>query len=64
MLGGMFDQLFSTSLLIVFVLAVTDKKVGMAVVIIGTSFGYNCGYAINPARDLGPRLMTFVSLLR
>jgi len=26
MLGGMFDQLFSTSLLIVFVLAVTDKK--------------------------------------
>jgi glycerol uptake facilitator-like aquaporin len=25
------------------------------------SFGMNAGYAINPARDLGPRLFTFVA---
>jgi glycerol uptake facilitator-like aquaporin len=31
------------------------------VVLIGMSFGLNAGYAINPARDLGPRLFTFVA---
>ena len=25
------------------------------------TFGYNAGYAINPARDLGPRLFTAVA---
>ena len=25
---------------------------------IGASFGFNCGYAINPARDFGPRAFT------
>jgi glycerol uptake facilitator-like aquaporin len=30
------------------------------VVLIGMTFGFNAGYAINPARDLGPRLLTFV----
>jgi glycerol uptake facilitator protein len=25
--------------------------------VIGMSFGWNAGYAINPARDLGPRIM-------
>ena len=33
----------------------------MTVLAIGISFGYNCGYAINPARDLAPRLFTLVS---
>jgi glycerol uptake facilitator-like aquaporin len=28
------------------------------VVAIGVAFGFNAGYAINPARDLGPRLFT------
>ncbi len=63
--GGFFDQFIATSLLIIVVLAITDKKnneiqngtsniiVGLTVTIIGTAFGYNCGYAINPARDLG-----------
>jgi glycerol uptake facilitator-like aquaporin len=32
--------------------------VGALVAVIGMSFGWNAGYAINPARDLGPRLFT------
>ena len=35
--------------------------VGMLVVLIGATFGFNSGYAINPARDFGPRLFTFVA---
>ena len=31
---------------------------GLLVVLIGMTFGFNAGYAINPARDLGPRLFT------
>ena len=70
--GGFFDQFIATSLLIVVVLAITDKNqsqiqngtsniiVGLTVTIIGTAFGYNCGYAINPARDLGLCLLIFL----
>jgi len=35
--------------------------VGLVVVAIGMSFGGLHGYAINPARDLGPRLFTVVA---
>jgi aquaporin-3 len=28
------------------------------VLVIGLSMGFNSGYAVNPARDLGPRLFT------
>jgi glycerol uptake facilitator protein len=31
--------------------------VGLLVVVIGLSLGGTTGYAINPARDLGPRIM-------
>lgn len=34
--------------------------VGLLVVVIGMSLGGPTGYAINPARDLGPRVMHFV----
>mgnify|MGYP003413518121 CR=1 FL=1 len=40
----------------------TGPLVGLLVVAIGVAFGFNAGYAINPARDLGPRLFTAVAL--
>ena len=55
------------------VLAITDQNnmaapkgviplcIGLVVLAIGTSFGANCGYAINPARDLGPRIFTAIA---
>ncbi|XP_014677028.1 PREDICTED: aquaporin-3-like [Priapulus caudatus] len=33
-------------------------SVGATVGAIGMAYGYNCGYAVNPARDLGPRILT------
>ena len=71
--GGFVDQVVGTMLLMAGVLAVTDQKnvappgwltgplVGLLVVAIGVAFGFNAGYAINPARDFGPRLFTFVA---
>jgi hypothetical protein len=35
--------------------------VGLLVMAVGMGFGFNAGYAINPARDLGPRLFTAVA---
>jgi glycerol uptake facilitator-like aquaporin len=35
--------------------------VGLLVVAIGMTLGFNAGYAINPARDFGPRLFTAVA---
>ena len=71
--GGFVDQVVGTMLLMIGVMAVTDQKnvappawltgplVGLLVVAIGVAFGFNAGYAINPARDFGPRLFTFVA---
>lgn len=71
--GGLFDQLFATSLLVIVVLAVSDKKnvelasgsgailVGLTITTIGLAYGHNCGFAINPARDFGPRLFTSIA---
>ncbi len=71
--GGFVDQLVGTALLMAGVLAVTDQRntampawtaaplIGLLVVAIGVAFGFNAGYAINPARDLGPRLFTAVA---
>lgn len=33
--------------------------VGLIVVALGLSFGANAGYAINPARDFGPRMLAW-----
>jgi MIP family channel proteins len=67
--GGFVDQLFGTALLLLVLFALADRRnaapasggpvlVGALVAAIGMSFGFNSGYAINPARDLGPRLFT------
>ena len=68
--NGFGDQVFGTFLLLLCVRGITDERnsnvpaylapllIGLLVVNIGISFGFNCGYAINPARDLGPRIFT------
>ena len=72
-MGGFVDQVVGTALLMATILAITDQRnnatpawltpiiVGGIVVAIGVSFGFNAGYAINPARDLGPRLFTAIA---
>ncbi|XP_065905525.1 aquaporin-10-like [Dysidea avara] len=68
---GFFDQVLGTFLLVLGVVAICDGcntepkhglkpfMIGLLVVAIGATYGYNCGYAINPARDFSPRLFTF-----
>jgi MIP family channel proteins len=68
--GGLIDQIVGTALLVGCIFALTDDRnnapdtrvapvfVGGVVFLIGMTFGYNAGYAINPARDLAPRLFT------
>ena len=68
--GGFVDQVVGTAVLMMVVMAVSDARntppgagmapliVGLLVTAIGMSFGFNAGYAINPARDFGPRLFT------
>lgn len=70
--AGFLDQVIGTALLLLLVFAITDERnqppgnltpfaVGLVVVAIGISFGGMHGYAINPARDLGPRLFTVMA---
>lgn len=72
-MGGLVDQVVGTALLLLVIFALGDAKnlapepriaplvVGALVVLIGMTFGYNAGYAINPARDFGPRLFTAIA---
>ena len=71
--GGFIDQVVGTALLLLLICALTDQSnfappsrqspvlIGIAVVLIGQCFGFNAGYAINPARDFAPRLFTAVA---
>jgi MIP family channel proteins len=71
--GGFIDQIVGTALLVAVIFGITDRRnaaappglvpivVGLLVTLIGATFGLNAGYAINPARDLGPRLFTLVA---
>src|SRR5581483_1196391 len=71
--GGVVDQIVGTALLVGILFALTDRLnlaphptaapvlVGALVFLIGACFGFNSGYAINPARDLGPRVFTAIA---
>jgi glycerol uptake facilitator protein len=72
-LGPLVDEIVGTFFLALFVFAVTDELnlapgsnlgpliVGFIVLAVGMSFGANSGYAINPARDFGPRLFAWIA---
>jgi len=71
--GGLVDQVVGTAILLLLICALGDTRnhapsanlgpllVGFSIVAIGICFGFNSGYAINPARDLGPRLFTLAA---
>lgn len=71
--GGLVDQIVGTALLLIAVFAIGDQRnmrlpsafgplfVGLTVLAIGMTYGLNAGYAINPARDLGPRIFTYLA---
>src|SRR3989442_12206333 len=71
--GGFIDQIVGTALLVGVILGITDERnapaptglvpvvVGLLVLLIGATYGFNSGYAINPARDFGPRLFTAIA---
>src|SRR6266702_384876 len=70
--GAFGDEFLGTALLVGLIYAIVDARnqpvqanlnpliIGLLVVAIGVSFGLNTGYAINPARDFGPRLWVFL----
>lgn len=73
MMGGFRDQIIGTAILMFLILAITDLRntapaanlaplmVGLIVVAIGMAWGTDAGYAINPARDFGPRLASWLT---
>ena len=66
--GAFGDEFLGTALLVGLIFAIVDGRnqpvqanlnpliIGFLIVAIGASVGLNTGYAINPARDFGPRL--------
>jgi glycerol uptake facilitator protein len=72
-LGALRDQVIGTAILVLLIFAVTDLLntppganlaplvIGFLVVAIGMAWGTDAGYAINPARDFGPRLASFLT---
>jgi glycerol uptake facilitator protein len=71
--AGFLDQTIGTALLLFMIFAIVDDRnqppqanltpvlIGAIVVVIGMAFGGLHGFAINPARDFGPRLFTAVA---
>ncbi|MFL1780320.1 Glycerol uptake facilitator [Candidatus Hepatincolaceae symbiont of Richtersius coronifer] len=71
--SGLIDQVVGTFLLVFIILAITDPEsannpkyltplfIGLLIMAIGASFGGMHGYAVNPARDFGPRLFALVA---
>ncbi|TMW55965.1 hypothetical protein Poli38472_008613 [Pythium oligandrum] len=73
LISGFIDELLGSFLLLLGIFAITDKfnneaQNGIKPVVIGLllsgialSFGYNTGFALNPARDFAPRLFTYLA---
>jgi glycerol uptake facilitator protein len=71
--GAFRDQIIGTAILLFLIFAITDGRntsplanlapfiIGLLVVGIGMAFGTDAGYAINPARDFGPRLAEYLT---
>jgi glycerol uptake facilitator protein len=71
--GPFVDQVVGTAFLVGLIFALVDELnqppksnlapwvIGLVVAAIGISFGANAGYAINPARDFGPRAFAGVA---
>ncbi|XP_046912604.2 aquaporin-9 [Dermatophagoides farinae] len=68
---ALLDQIIATFALVFCVLAVTDKRaklpeylhpfmLGMVICGVVVAFGLQCGAALNPARDLSPRLFLLI----
>jgi glycerol uptake facilitator protein len=72
-MGALRDQIIGTAILLFLVFAIIDTRnstplsnlapvvIGLLIVAIGMAWGTDAGYAINPARDFGPRLASFVT---
>lgn len=70
--GPFLDQIIGTAVLMMLIAAVIDMRntgvkanmgpfiIGLIVAAVGISFGTGAGYAINPARDFGPRLFAWL----
>ncbi|CAD5221910.1 unnamed protein product [Bursaphelenchus okinawaensis] len=69
--GSFVDQLITTATLALVVLAVTDDRnkvpqgarpaiIGLGLWCVISMWSHNCGAALNPARDFGPRFMTLL----
>jgi glycerol uptake facilitator protein len=71
--GAFRDQIIGTAILLFLIAAITDVRnniladglmpiaIGFVVVVIGMAWGSDAGYAINPARDFGPRLAQYLT---
>lgn len=72
-LQAFFVEFFITSVLMLAILAIGDPNngapkgfagallIGILIAVIGASFGPLTGFAMNPARDFGPKLFAFVA---
>ena len=71
--SGFRSEVIGTAMLVMVILAISDNRnlaplsnlapliVGLLVVVIGMSLGGLSGYAINPARDFGPRVAAYLT---